>query len=314
MTLLAQRWNLIHGQRDARSVLSVVGTVAFDTLARVKALASREETGGVTRLQPDTPGGTGGNVTMALARLGVRCRLVGAVGPDFAASSYAATLAAAGVDTQGLVVGELPTSRAYIFFDDAGAQMTYFYGGASTELAARPQAIPGGRAHFCAGEIAQYPKLMEQAEWVSFDPGQEVFHRAFADIEACLPLADLLFMNRHEMQVFEANGWPLRRLLDQGLDGVVETRGNEGTLVHTPAGRFAAPAIPVGAVDPTGAGDAHRAGFLCALERGADLGAAARFANVLGSFAVEHVGAQGGHPTLEQAVERHAKAYGEKPF
>lgn len=303
--------------RDANRgerVLTVVGTVAFDTLARVKALASAEETGGVLHLQPDTPGGTGGNVAMALARLGAPPQLVSCVGPDFARSAYAAALAAAGIDTGGLMVGSLPTSRAYVFFEETGRQVTYFYGGASTEFAPPRAAIRGGKAHFCAGEIAQYPPLMESADWVSFDPGQELFHRDFAQIEACLPLVDLLFTNRHELAIFEERGWGLERIIAQGIEAVVETRGKEGTVVHSRAGRYAAPAIDVHARDPTGAGDAHRAGFLYALGRGAEPGVAARFANVLGSFAVEHVGAQAGQPTLAQAIERHEKAYGETPF
>lgn len=295
-------------------VLTVVGTLAFDTLARVQALATVEHTGGVLRLQPDTPGGTAGNVALALARLGAPCRVISGVGPDFASSPYAAALAAAGVDLRALFVGKLPTSRAYIFFDERGAQVTYFYAGASTELAPAAGAVGAGRAHFCAGEIAKYPAMMREAAWVSFDPGQELFHRKFADIEACLSLADVLFANRHEMRIFDENGWTLARLLDEGPSVVVESRGAEGTLVHTPEGRFAAPGVTVRAVDPTGAGDAHRAGFLYALEQGADLGGAARFANVLGSFAVEHVGAQAGHPTLAQAIERHEKAFGERPF
>lgn len=295
-------------------MLTVVGTVAFDTLARVRTLASPEETGGVASLQPDTPGGTGGNVAMALARLEAPPRLVSSVGPDFARSSYAAALEAAGIDARGLVVGALPTSRAYVFYDEVGGQVTYFYPGASTEFVVRPGAIAGGRAHFCAGEIAAYPTLMEAAEWVSFDPGQELFHRDFAQIERCLPLADLLFTNERELSVLEARGWPLRRLLALGMEAIVESRGGDGTLVHTPEGRLAAPALPVRALDPTGAGDAHRAGFLFALERGADLGIAARFANVLGSFVVEQVGAQAGQPTLAQARDRYAKGYGAVPF
>ncbi|HUR70047.1 MAG TPA: carbohydrate kinase family protein [Candidatus Thermoplasmatota archaeon] len=295
-------------------MLTVVGTVAFDTLARVKALASPEQTAGIATLQADAPGGTAGNVALALARLGAPSRLLASVGRDFERSAYAHLLSGAGIDTSALAVGELPTARAYIFFDDKASQVTYFYGGASTELTLRPESLARGRVHFCAGEISQYPSLMDAADWVSFDPGQELFHRDFAQIEACLPLVDLLFVNRHELEVVEARGWDLRRLFDAGPEAIVETRGGEGTLVHTPAGRFAAPAISVPAVDPTGAGDAHRAGFLYALERGADLGRSARFANVLGSFAVEHVGAQAGHPTLAQAIERYEKAYAERPF
>lgn len=295
-------------------MLSVVGTVALDTLARVKALASPEETGGIVDLQPDLPGGTGGNVTMALARLGAPSRLLSAVGPDFRGSRYEAAMRAAGIDLSGLVEAPFPTSRAYVFHDAAGRQTTYFYAGASASFA--PSSFPqGGKAHFCAGEIASYPPLMERADWVSFDPGQEIFHRDLQEILACLPLVDVLFLNRHELARLEKiAAVDVPRILDMGPDAVVESRGPEGTLVHTRGGRFAAPAATATVRDPTGAGDAHRAGFLYALSRGAEIGVAARFANVLGAFAVEAVGAQTGQPTLEQAIDRHERTYREKPF
>jgi ribokinase len=293
--------------------VQVVGTVAFDTLARVKALPETEATAGVVELHPDLPGGTAGNVAMALARLGARPRLVSSVGPDFAGSSVEAALRRAGVDLSGLVHARSPTARAYVFFDAAGRQVTFFHPGASRELG--EAAVGPGRTHFCAGEISRYPDLMRRAEWVSFDPGQEIFHRDLAEIVACLPEVDLLFLNRHERDRLEKDaGHDLARIFAAGVEAVVESRGAEGTLVHTPAGRYAAPGVPATAIDPTGAGDAHRAGFLLALERGADFGHAARFANVVGAFVVEVVGAQAGQPSLEDALARHEKAYGERPF
>lgn len=294
-------------------VLTVVGTVAFDTLARVKALAPSEHTGGILELFADRPGGTGANVATALARLGLPPRLVAAVGPDFAGSACEAALASAGVDLGGLHRGAAPTSRAYIFFDDAGRQTTYFFAGASRELA-NARVAPLGRVHFAAGEISCYPRLMEAADWVSFDPGQEVFHRDLAEVVACIPHVDLLFLNRHERDVLETTaGWTLEKLLAAGVETVVETRGAGGCVVHTPKGHFAAPAVEATVRDPTGAGDAHRAGFLFALERGAEPGHAARFASVLGAFAVERIGAQG-HPTLDEAIARYQKAFGDTPF
>ncbi|HEX2021441.1 MAG TPA: PfkB family carbohydrate kinase [Candidatus Thermoplasmatota archaeon] len=292
--------------------LTVVGTVAFDTLAIVKELAARETTGGVTDLHPDLPGGTAGNVAMALARLGAPPRLLACVGPDFAGSPPERALADAGVDVNGLLRRPTPTSRAYIFVEPGGPQVTYFYPGASRELAHAAPRVEG-RAHFGAGEIGAYPALMRQASWVSFDPGQEVFHRDLDEIVACLPLVDLLFLNRHERDVLETKaGYTLERLLAEGPEAVVESRGADGTLVHTAQGRFAAPAAPATPRDPTGAGDAHRAGYLFATLRGAGPSVAARFANVLGAFAVEGLGAQSGHPTLAEALERYEKAYGEK--
>lgn len=298
----------------AGRVLTVVGTVALDTLAEVKQLAQPEHTGGVLRIQADLPGGTGGNVAMALARLGAPPRLVSSVGRDFAGSAYERALREAGVGLDGLdASGGEPTARAYVFYEASGRQSTYFFPGARWRLP--PDVAEGARLHFCAGDIACYPSLMERAAWVSFDPGQEVFHRDLDQIVACLSHVDLLFLNHHERAMLESRaGLSLPKLLDEGVEAVVETLGRDGTVVHTPRGRFAAPSVPVHVRDPTGAGDAHRAGFLYAMDRGADLGVAARFASVLASFAIEHVGAQTGHPTLEQAVARHEKEFRERPF
>jgi sugar/nucleoside kinase (ribokinase family) len=295
-------------------VVTVVGTVAFDALARVKALAEPEATGGILEVEPEAFGGTGGNVSFALARLGARPRLVAGVGADFAGSAYESALRTAGVDLSRLARVDEPTSRAYIFYDGDGRQVTYFYPGAARALA-RADVRVEGRVHFAAGEISCYPRLMRQAEWVSFDPGQETFHRDLDQIVACLEHVDLLFVNRHELaRLQEKAGLDVPALLDAGVGPVVETRGAEGCTVHAEGSRFVAPAIPVPARDPTGAGDAHRAGFLYALERGADMPVAARFANVLGSFAVETVGAQAGLPTLVDAAARYEKAYGVRPF
>ncbi|MEA3202025.1 MAG: nucleoside kinase [Thermoplasmata archaeon] len=292
--------------------MQVVGTVAFDTLARVKALPAPEETAGVLELHADLPGGTGANVAMAFARLGGRPRLVSSVGPDFAGSPVESALRRAGIDLSGLSTVDAPTSRAFVAFDAAGRQVTFFHPGASRSFPGA--ALRPGRAHFCAGEISRYPDLMRQADWVSFDPGQEVFHRDLAQIVACFADVDLLFLNRHERDRLEREGHDIASILAAGPEAVVESRGAEGTLVHTTGGRYAAPAAPASVVDPTGAGDAHRAGFLFAIEQGADFGHAARFANVVGSFVVETIGAQAGQPTLAEALARHEKVWGERPF
>lgn len=295
-------------------MLTVLGTIAYDTLARVKSLAEPEATGGVLDVLPDAPGGTGGNVASALARLGAPVRLVAGVGEDFAGSAYEAALARAGIDLSGLVRLPQPCSRAYIFFEDSGRQMTYFYPGASRGLAGSDVRV-SGRVHFAAGEISAYPDLMRQADWVSFDPGQETFHRELREILECLPLVDLLFVNRHELRRLHAEaGMGVRELLDAGVGAIVETSGAEGAVVHADGREVRAPSVPVAARDPTGAGDAHRAGFLFALERGAPWDVAARFASVLGSFAVETVGAQTGLPTLDEALGRYEKAFGARPF
>lgn len=297
--------------RGAARVLTVVGTLALDTLAHVQRLAAPEETGGVRHLSVDVPGGTAGNVAMALARLGAAPRVLAGVGPDFGRSAYERALREAGVDLSLLVHATDATSRAYVFFDGHGGQMTYFFSGASRAVA-NARGPLRGRVHFAAGEISAYPRLMQEADWVSFDPGQEVFHRDHKEILACVEHVDLLFLNRHERARLEQTGLRVDVLARAGTV-VVETRGAEGTIVHAQDGDVAVPAAPAEARDPTGAGDAHRAGFLLALDRGASWRDAARFANVMGAFAVEGIGPQANLPTLAQAAERYQKAYGERP-
>lgn len=288
-------------------MLTVVGTIAWDTMAHVARLAEPETTGGVRSVHADLPGGTAGNVATALGRLGARARVVSAVGPDFAGSAYERSLVGLGLDLGGLLRARTPTSRAYVFFEETGRQQTYFYAGASRELAATRV---GGRAHFAAGEVSCYPAMMQQADWVSFDPGQEVFHRDHKEILACLPHVDLLFMNQHERARL---GLDVPRLVREGTV-VVETRGRDGTLVHAPEGDIAVPGVDAKALDPTGAGDAHRAGFLFALDAGASLRDAARLANVMGSFAVEGVGPQTALPDRDAARARFERAFGAWPF
>ncbi len=289
-----------------------MGTLAWDTLARVEELPGPDEAARVTGARRE-PGGAGANVAAALARLGGEPTLLTAVGPDFAGSAYEARLQALGVDLQA-VVDEAGTAHAWVFTDGAERQHIYFHEGASPAMAnLQPVEAPWG--HFAPGELGAYPPFMEAVERVSFDPGQEVFHRDPTDVRACLPRADVLFMNRHERERMESVlGHPLVELLSDELEVLVETRGGEGTRVVTVEDAFTVPAVPVTVRDPTGAGDSHRAGFLHALMNDWGVEAAARLGNVLASFTVEAPGTQAALPTLEEARGRYEGTYGSGPF
>jgi len=286
-------------------MFDVVGTVAWDTLALVDRLPAAEVTAGVRELARDVPGGAAGNVAMAMARLGATPRVVATVGDDF----DDAAMRAGGVDASGLHRVTGATSRAYIFYAKSGEQATFFAAGAGHDL--DPSTTVTGRAHFAAGPINDYPRLMRMAEQVSFDAGQEAHHRAFDEIARCLEYVDILFVNQHEREVFEQHGWTLAEALGGRTRLVIETRGAEGTLVHTREGRYHAPAVPTDMLEPTGAGDAHRAGTLVALARGAAPDVAARVGNVVSSFVITRVGPQTGLPTWGQVASRYHDAYGE---
>jgi nucleoside kinase len=298
--------------RHPKAVLAVMGTVALDTIALVERLPARNETARVSEVRDDH-GGCGGNVAALLATLGLRPRLASSVGRDFPKTEYGQKLKRLGVGLDGLHFSDLPTARAFLFTDAKGEQQIYYSPGASPEMA-RCAPFKAGVAHFAAGEISAYPAFMERCERVSFDPGQEVFHRDPEEIRACLPHVDYLFLNEHEVRYLgKALDMGIDDFLAAGPDVLIESRGSKGQWIHQRDGRLASPAAKARAVDPSGAGDAHRAGFLYGLARGYKLEVCARLGSVAAAFVLEAVGAQTNLPTEARLKERYKREFGTLP-
>src|SRR5690606_29268506 len=114
-------------------------------------------------------------------------------------------------------------------------------------------------------------KLAQIAGFVSFDPGQDLITYSKEDLELILAHTDILFANRHEIKrVSEMTGKDFSELKTM-VNIIVVTYDAEGSRIYAGKEEFIIPVIPVRAVDPTGAGDAYRAGFLLALTRGCPL-------------------------------------------
>lgn len=289
-----------------------MGTVALDTIALVERLPARNETARVKEVRDDF-GGCGGNVAAALATLGLKPRLASSVGRDFPRTDYGQRLKRLGVQLDGLHFSDLPTSRAFLFTDPKGEQQIYFSPGAGPEMA-RCGPFKAGIAHFAAGEISCYPAFMQRCERVSFDPGQETFHRDPEQIRACLEHVDYFFVNEHELRYLsKALDMGIEDFLDAGPEVVIESRGPKGQFLHQRDGRLLSPAAKARPVDPSGAGDAHRAGFLYGLARGHKLEACARLGSVLSAFVLEAVGAQSNLPTEAKLKERYKREFGTLP-
>lgn len=289
-----------------------MGTVALDTLALVERLPGRNETALVREVRDDH-GGTAGNVAAGLAMLGLRPHLVSSVGRDFPKTEYGQRLKRIGVDLSGLHYSDLPTARAFLFTEPRGSQQIYYSPGASPEMG-RCAPFKAGIAHFSAGEISAYPKMMARCDRVSFDPGQESFHRDAADIKACLPHVDYFFVNEHELkQLQKALGMGIDDFLEAGPEVVVESRGPKGQVLHRRDGKLACPPAKARLVEPSGAGDAHRAGFLYGLARGYKLEACARLGSVMAAFVLEAVGAQANLPSEAMLRERYKREFGTLP-
>ncbi len=292
----------------------VMGSVAFDTIGLVPRLPEAEATARVTRVV-EANGGAAGNVSRALARLGAHPRLAASVGDDFAGSAYERALITDGVDLSLLARVREPTAHAYIFSEtDATGQMLFFHAGASArtrEVAFDHAAI----GHFAAGEISAYPAFMGGCDFVTFDPGQEIFHRDLSEILACIPHVDVLFLNTRERRTLTRAGFDLDAFLATRGKALIETHGGDGCDVHTrDSGPERVPALKAEVADPTGAGDAHRAGFLLGLTHKLPLVLCARLGNVAASFAIEKVGPQEGLARLPELRARYESAFGSWPL
>jgi adenosine kinase len=263
----------------------------------------------------ETFGGNAGNIAYNLALLGEEPDIIAVAGNDF--GRYREWLQKNGIGEDTIQIEQdLPTANANIVTDTHDNQITEF----NEEALARPYTKEIRRGAALAILSPNHMDLMTSLPKTYaalripyyFDPGQRTVRMSGEGLRAGIAGARALFVNQHEFQlVVEKTGWDEKEILDH-VPAVVITRGEEGARILTPDGETRVSAVKVAhAVDPTGAGDAHRAGFLKAALLGHRLRECARLASVIASFAVEHHGTQNHSFTLPEVQERYQRAYGE---
>ncbi|MFJ4691234.1 carbohydrate kinase family protein [Streptomyces sp. NPDC088766] len=246
-------------------------------------------------------GGVAANIAYGLARLGHRPMLVGAVGADF--DAYGIRLGGLGVDTSAVRVSATRhTARFLCTTDPDGNQLASFYPGAMAEASAIDLARVLGAGVDLVLIGADDPAAMLRhtracrAAGVRFlaDPSQQLARLDGAEIRELVEGADHLFTNEYEHGLLlEKTGWSDTDVL-AGVGTWVTTLGEKGSRVERagepPVDVPAAPAAVV--ADPTGVGDAFRAGYLSSLAAGLDAVRCARTGSVLASLALAAVGTQ----------------------
>ncbi|MDQ1724203.1 MAG: adenosine kinase [Frankiaceae bacterium] len=268
-------------------------------------------------------GGTGANISYAAGLLGARPALVGAVGSDFEGDGRA-WLEDHGVDTRFVSVSaSRHTARFVCTTDSTGAQIGSFYPGAMAEAAgislAPVVAALGGCDAVLVGPddptaMLAHADECRAAGWPLWaDVGQQVARFEAADLTAFVDGATYLFTNTFEAGVLEhKTGWSTAEVLARVGTWVV-TRGSESVEIRTAAAApLVIPVVPVvNAVDPTGAGDAFRGGFLAAHGWGLSDERAAQVGAAVAAFSVEAPGPQEYTVTIEGVVQKIRSVYGE---
>jgi sugar/nucleoside kinase (ribokinase family) len=289
-------------------MISVVGHTAIDHICTVPHFPERHTS--VSTLDHQIFfGGGAANIAVGIATLGGTCELVSAVGSDFPGSAYEQKLDELGIGRRFFEVPDRPTATAFMFNDVGGDQITYFDWGASAVFA-EAEAPALDFVHMATADPSFNVRVAERSEFASFDPGQDILKYTKEQFEAILDNINILFANRHEArQMAETIGTTVHDLAAR-VDLAVFTMDSKGCMLCVDGEEKQIPAIRVEVADPTGAGDAFRAGFLTAYARGYEPVRCCTVGTTTASFVVEEVGCQTNLPTWERLARRHEEHFG----
>jgi adenosine kinase len=266
-------------------------------------------------------GGVGANIAFGMGQLGARPILVGAAGEDF--EEYRVWLDRHGVDTSAVHISQVRhTARFVCTTDSEHNQIGSFYTGAMAE--AREIELKavldraGGVDLVCIS--ADDPEAMSRHTEECRDRGipfaadfsQQIARMEGSEIRTLTEGATYLFSNEYEKELIETKtGWSDEEILGKvgtrvttlGAKGVrIDRAGEEPIVVGVPKEEVRA--------EPTGVGDAFRAGFLSGLAWGVSLERAAQVGCMLATLVIETVGTQEYELRRANFLERFTKQYG----
>jgi adenosine kinase len=264
-------------------------------------------------------GGSGANIAFGLGVLGQSPLLVDAVGPDFA--EYRGWLEAHGVDCSAvLVCDDVHTARFVCTTDDDMRQIASFYTGAmarSREIALAPL-VPRGLDMVLVGASDPEGMLRHTAECrelgIPFvaDVSQQVARMEGPELRLLVEGARYLMTNDYEWELLQKKtGWTDEQVGER-VDVRITTLGENGaTIIGREVGEITVGVVPETAkVDPTGVGDAFRAGFLAGTVGGLPLDRAAQLGSLIAVQVLESDGGQEWPWDRANAVERLRDAFG----
>ena len=304
----------------------ICGSLAYDTIMvfpdqfRKHILPDQIHILNVSFMVPEMRreyGGTAGNIAYNLKLLGDDPMVMATAGHDF--GPYAQRFAQLGIGTRHVrVLQEQFTAQAFITTDVDDNQITAFHPGAmSMSHLNRIADAPGARLAIVSpdgrqGMVEHARDLAKAGVPYLFDPGQGLPMFSGEDLLELMAHARALTVNDYEARIVEERtGRGVEQIAAQ-IGAVVVTRGAEGSLVYTREGCIeVAAARAAQLVDPTGCGDAYRAGLLYGLARGWGWRECARLASVMGAIKIAHRGGQNHKPTRAEIADRYREAYGE---
>lgn len=263
-------------------------------------------------------GGTGGNQAYTLALLGCRPRLVAAAGKDFA--EYRKHLDGIGVDVSGVrVFPKAYTATGFVTTDQDDNQIWGFYGGAmrlATRVSIRRYLNQKSLVVIAPNDpqaMTNYARqCREKGISFLFDPAFYIPRLSARELRVGVANARVVIGNDYEVGLLMKRARLTEREILRDDVVLVTTLGEKGSVIQQGRKRYRIPAArPQNTSDPTGAGDAYRAGFLAGFLRGFTLDVCGRMGSLAAVYTVEKYGTQTHRFSLRQFEKRYRENFGE---
>jgi adenosine kinase len=260
-------------------------------------------------------GGCAPNIAYTLALLGERPLLMGTAGQDF--GDYRAWLEAAGVDTSHVAqIADKFTASFFCNTDTSNNQIATFYAGAMADAGSLSfrSVKDCGLAIISPNDPGAMVQYAEECRALGirhiFDPGQQCARMSGDELRAGTVGATIVICNDYEYELLKQKTGLTEAEILKSSEALIVTKGEHGCSVLTKDNAVDVPAVaPRRIVDPTGVGDAFRAGLMKGIAMGLPYATAARLGSVAATYALEHLGAQSHAFTWADFRARHDAAF-----
>ena len=267
-------------------------------------------------------GGCAPNIAYTLALLGERPLIMGTAGKDF--GPYRQWLEEQGVDTSAVrMVPEAFTASFFATTDQGQNQIASFYTGAmayARELSFRDLDRPVDLTIISPNDPVAMDLYPEECRELGiayiYDPSQQVVRSTPQSLRNGLVGADMLIVNDYEYELLkERVGMTDAQVQRAVRTAVIVTEGENGARIWTADETLQVPAAPPSRIaDPTGVGDAFRAGLIKGLALGLPWSTAGRIGTLAATYVLETEGPQTHHYTLTEFAARYGAVFGEDEF
>jgi adenosine kinase len=304
----------------------VTGSIAFDYLMRFPGSFKEHihpealEQVSLSFLVEDMTrhwGGNGANIAFTMAKLGFRPNLLGTAGRDF--SDYRTWLNDAGVNTETVYQhDDVFTASFFCNTDIENNQLASFYSGAMAK----------SREHTITDSLGEAPDMViispndpdamsqltqecrDKGYKFVYDPSQQIARLSGETLSRDMQGAYMMVVNEYEAHMISDKTGKTLDDMRNDIELLIITHGKEGSKVYTNGDVIEVPAFPVGEIqDPTGAGDAYRAGLLAGILRDIPLQVAGTMGALCATYNLEQIGTQSHHFTIDDFIARYREHF-----